>query len=125
MAESTTQIKKDIFEDIEASSKELSVHPFSTEVMAVQDDFQKRKYELENMAFEQDMQLKKSTMNRLFWFLAIETLGVFILAFMQGSKVPYNFQIEEWSFNILVSATILQITAMLTIAVKHLFPEKK
>ena len=67
--------------------------------------------------------LKKQTLQLLFIFLGTETIAIFLYAFFQGVRA-WNFALEEWSFNLLVSATITQITVMLVIAVKHLFPQK-
>lgn len=72
---------------------------------------------------EQDIDLKKGTLDRLFIFLMIETAIIFIFSFLQATKI-FKFSLEEWSFKLLVSATLLQITYMLQVAVKHLFPSK-
>lgn len=80
-----------------------------------------RHKDLENMAFEQDISLKRNTLIALFAFLAIETLAVFAFAALQAMKV---FALEEWSFKLLIGSTITQITIMLNVAVKHLFPTK-
>jgi hypothetical protein len=81
-----------------------------------------RELRIRNNNTEEDQRLKKDTLKKLFWFLMVETGIVFVMAFLQGFKI---FQLEEWSFRLLLSATLLQITAMLTIAVRHLFPNKK
>ncbi len=72
---------------------------------------------------EQDVKLKRITLFILFGFLALETLAIFVFAFFQATSL-FNFKLEEWSFKLLVTATILQITYMLQVAVKHLFPTK-
>lgn len=77
--------------------------------------------QLENVAYEQETQLKKKTLNRLFRFLTCETVAVFLFALMQGFEWR-GFWLDEWSFRLLIAATIAQITLMLRIAVKHLFP---
>lgn len=87
-------------------------------------DQEERKKELENNARELDIGLKKNTLVVLFIFLAIETILVFTIAYFQGFKF-FDFMLEEWSFRTLLIATILQITAMLTIAVQHLFPKRE
>ncbi len=69
------------------------------------------------------MQLKKTTLLVLFGFLAIETVAIFVMAFFQGFEW-HGFKLEEWSFRILTGATITQITVMLLVAVRHLFPQK-
>ena len=81
-----------------------------------------RKIELENDAFEQDIKLKKRTLFILFIFLGIETIAIFVFSGLQATKV---FEMEEWSFKLLVAATISQITYMLQFAVKHLFSKNK
>jgi hypothetical protein len=83
-----------------------------------------RKQQLENENTAQDIRLKRITLNRLFWFLAVETALIFVLAFFQALKWPGDFALEEWSFRILVGATIAQITGMLFVAVRYLFPKK-
>jgi len=87
-------------------------------------DQEERKKELENNALELDINLKKNTLFVLFIFLGVETLLVFIIAFSQGFSF-FDFKLEEWSFRTVLVVTILQITAMLTIAVQHLFPKRE
>lgn len=82
-----------------------------------------REKKLKNDDAEQDIQLKKITLNRLFIFLASETTLVFIFAFLQATHL-FGFALEEWSFNLLTSVTIAQITAMLFVAINYLFPKK-
>lgn len=83
-----------------------------------------RKQKIENDNTENDQKLKKNTLVALFIFLGIETAVIFTLAFFQGFKA-WGFELDVWSFRILVIATLGQITAMLTIAVRHLFPHNK
>lgn len=82
-----------------------------------------REQKLKNDNAEQDIALKRLVLSRLFRFLAVETALVFVLAFMQAVHRPWNFTLQEWSFRVVVSATILQITAMLLAAVRYLFPK--
>lgn len=79
--------------------------------------------ELKNKALEQDIKLKRETLSTLFWFLKIETVVIFCFTWFQATGW-FGFHLEEWSFNLFVGATITQITAMLLIAVQHLFPKK-
>jgi hypothetical protein len=79
--------------------------------------------EIKARGLEQDIDLKKDTLKKLFLFLFIETVVIFIFSFLQATKI-FRFSLEEWSFKLLVSATLLQITYMLQVAVKHLFPTK-
>lgn len=72
----------------------------------------------------QDIKLKKLTLNRLFTFLGIETAAIFLFALMQATNM-FGFELEEWSFNLLIGATLTQITAMLFAAVRYLFPNPK
>jgi hypothetical protein len=90
----------------------------------IDESIKKRKSELDNLAYAQDIQLKRVTLLLLFIFLATETLIIFIIAFFQGFSV-HLFHLDEWSFNLIIFATISQITTMLLVAVKHLFPQKK
>lgn len=86
-----------------------------------------REQKLRNDATEQDIKLKRQTLDRLMAFLVVETVLIFIFALFQATHW-FGFRMEEWSFNLLVAATISQITLMLNIAVKNLFPhppEKK
>ena len=78
---------------------------------------------MENEDYAQDIKLKKKTLNRLFWFLGIESLLIFIFTWYQATHW-LNFSLEEWSFKLLLSSTILQITYMLQMAIKYLFPNK-
>lgn len=83
-----------------------------------------RRERIKNDDAEQDILLKRTTLNRLFRFLTAETVAIFLLAFLQGIHAPWGFRLEEWSFKILVTVTIAQITAMLFVAVRYLFPKK-
>lgn len=91
---------------------------------AVPIDEKLRKQQIENDNVIRDQRLKEATLSKLFKFLSAETVIIFTFAFLQGFGWQ-SFYLEEWSFRILLSATILQITAMLTIAVQHLFPKKR
>jgi hypothetical protein len=82
-----------------------------------------REQKLKNDNIEQDIKLKRETLNRLFVFLALETALIFIFAFAQAIHWPAHFNLEEWSFRLLVTVTILQITGMLYVAVRYLFPK--
>lgn len=82
-----------------------------------------RKKTLENDALEQDITLKKLTLKILFGFLALETIAIFTFSFFQAVMFE-GFALDEWSFKLLVAATISQITYMVQMAVKHLFPNK-
>lgn len=82
-----------------------------------------RKEKIANDIREKDQQLKENTLRKLFWFLGLETAVIFSLAFLQGFKW-WRFELDQWSFRLVISATLGQITVMLIIAVKHLFPKK-
>lgn len=84
-----------------------------------------RERRLKNDDAEQNIKLKKVVLNRLFLFLSVETFLIFLLSFFQATQFPFGFALEEWSFNLLITATILQITGMLFVAVRYLFPTKK
>lgn len=91
---------------------------------AVNDEFV-RERRLKNDDVEQNIKLKKVVLNRLFLFLSVETFLIFLLTFFQATAFPFGFRLEEWSFNLVITATILQITGMLFVAVRYLFPTKK
>jgi hypothetical protein len=82
-----------------------------------------RRAAIENDALEQDIKLKKNTLFVLFGFLVLETFAIFLFSYFQATTFR-GFILEEWSFKLLVFATISQITYMLQVAVKHLFPNK-
>jgi len=84
-----------------------------------------RTQRLANDSFEKDQHHKERTLRNLFRFLIAETVIIFILAFLQGFGRFWHvrFHLDEWSFRLVIAATIGQITAMLTIAVQHLFPK--
>jgi len=83
-----------------------------------------RKQQLENENTAQDIRLKRITLDRLFRFLIAETALIFLFAFFQAVNWPAQFRLEEWSFRLVVGATIAQITGMLFVAVRYLFPNK-
>lgn len=81
-----------------------------------------RKQQLENENTAQDIRLKRITLNRLFWFLATESALIFVFSFFQAVGWPHHFHLDEWSFKLVVTATLAQITGMLFVAVRYLFP---
>lgn len=83
-----------------------------------------RERRLKNDNTEQDIRLKRVVLNRLFWFLGIETGLIFLFTLMQATS-PFGFRLDEWSFNVLITATIAQIAGMLFVAVRYLFPGQK
>lgn len=78
---------------------------------------------LKNDDLEQDIKLKRLTLKILLYFLGGETIIIFIFAWFQATGW-LTFSLEEWSFRIIISATITQIYLMLRIAVEYLFPKK-
>lgn len=108
---------------------EYPIHSYSSISSSVPDQIKKSKTrkEIENDGLQQDQTLKKYTLIVLFFFLALETVVVFIFAYLQGigKAGDLDFRLDPWSFRLLLTATILQITAMLAIAVRHLFPSDK
>jgi hypothetical protein len=86
------------------------------------DDIEQERKRLENQDYAQNTTLKRRTINLLFRFLALETTAIFVFAFAQATRWPADFHMEEWSFKLLVTATIAQITGMLLVAVRYLFP---
>ncbi len=87
------------------------------------DEIERERKRLENRDFAQNTELKRRTIRLLFRFLAVETGLIFAFAFAQGAAWPADFHMEEWSFKLLVAATIAQITGMLFVAVRYLFPK--
>jgi hypothetical protein len=83
-----------------------------------------RAQRIKNEDAAQDITLKRETLHRLFWFLRVETVVIFVFAFFQAIRWPAHFQLGEWSFRLLVTATIAQVTAMLYVAVNYLFPKR-
>lgn len=81
------------------------------------------KLKTENENLKSDQSLKKTTLVLLFILLFFETLIIFIIAFMQGLHL-WDFDLDKITLRIVVVATLTQISAMLTIAVRHLFPAK-
>lgn len=87
-------------------------------------DFQSiRKQQLKNDELEWDIKLRKKTLINLLDILKAETIVIFIFTFLQATHLC-GFYLEEWSFRLVISATIAQVASMLIIAVKHLFPKK-
>ena len=98
--------------------------PPAIEEKAPSVDEEVRLKKLKNDDLEQDIKLKRQTLQTLFIFLGLETLAIFAVAILQGIKIN-GFALEEWSFKLLIGATIAQITVTLQMAVKYLFPVKE
>jgi hypothetical protein len=79
---------------------------------------------IENDIREKDQALKEQTLRWLFILLGIETGIVFVIAVMQGFHAG-GFALDEWSLRLLLAATLVQTVSMLTIAIRHLFPQQK
>ncbi|MGD8373254.1 MAG: hypothetical protein PVI21_00120 [Candidatus Woesebacteria bacterium] len=94
----------------------------ATAKVDIEDEIAREK-KIKNDDAEQDIRLKRKTLGRLFGFLSCETFAIFIFAYMQATKL-FGFALEEWSFKLLTVVTITQITVMLRIAVKYLFPQR-
>lgn len=98
-----------------------------TALSSVNDQIEKeqaRLVRIENDIREKDQTLKEQTLRLLFAFLAAETVVVFGIALLQGFRI-LGFRLDEWSLRLLLAATIVQTVSMLTIAIRHLFPQKK
>jgi ribosomal protein S4 len=113
---------KEVAEQPEASlhSKRQEKERVSTQV----DEERVRRERIENDNKEKDQTLKEQTLRLLFTFLVAETVVVFVIALIQGFRI-LGFRLDEWSLRLLLAATIVQTVSMLTIAIKHLFPQKK
>ncbi|MFH1551859.1 MAG: hypothetical protein ABIC36_03210 [bacterium] len=118
------EIKDWLLKTDERSIMPIAVAPDIEAPIGIDEAVKNRAKELENKAFEQDIQLKKNAFIVLIAFLAFETIAIFLYAFFQAVEFK-GFKLEQWSFNLLVSATIAQITFMVQMTVKHLFPERK
>jgi hypothetical protein len=104
--------------DVQFDSRRTSPTPLPVTL-----DEKIRKQQIENDNIEKDQRLKETTLRILFFFLTFETIIIFVLAFFQGFHAG-GFQLEEWSFRLVIAGTLSQIAAMLIIAVKNLFPTK-
>lgn len=114
---------KDLFEYIKnIPEKDLTPYSSGEHEYNIDDEIA-RKQNILNKGLEQDIALKKLTLLILFIFLGLETLCIFIFAFLQATNT-FKFKLDEWSFKLLIAATLSQITYMLQVAVKHLFPVK-
>ena len=112
----------ELFAELIDAAKPAPLTPSVTPVKISDEIARERK--LKNDDAEQDIRLKKQTLNRLFWFLAVETIVIFAFTFLQGTH-RFGFHLEEWSFKLLTSVTIAQITVMLFVAVNYLFPKSR
>lgn len=83
-----------------------------------------RRENIKNKDLEQDITLKKRTLIILFTFLGVETAIIFFFSFLQATSL-FGFKLEEWSFKLLITATLAQIAYMLQVAVKYLFRDRK
>ncbi|MNY37597.1 hypothetical protein D3C86_1721710 [compost metagenome] len=82
------------------------------------------KKQAENGLINKNQTLKKLTLILLFILLFVESIALFVLAFFQGFKF-YGFDLDDITLRIIIVASLVQISAMLTIAVRHLFPANR
>jgi|TARA_B100001250_G_C19774952_1_gene779103 hypothetical protein len=78
---------------------------------------------VENENLRNDQSLKSATLKKLFILLFGETLIIFVMSFLQGFHF-LGFDLDLITFRVIVVATLIQISTMLTFAVRHLFPVK-
>ena len=106
-----------------ASSRRVGSFKESRSIPERVEEERVRREKIENDNKEKDQRLKEMTLKQLFVFLGIETAIVFVVAFLQGFKL-LGFHLDEWSLRLLLAATLVQTVSMLTIAIRHLFPQK-
>lgn len=114
--------RQQYFQSLQQGKPDLAT-AFSDNKTGIDDELL-RERRLRNDDIAQDILLKKRTLNYLFLFLLGETLMIFVYAFLQATNW-FNFRLEDWSFKLLVTATLAQITGMLYVAVRYLFPKKR
>jgi hypothetical protein len=107
----------------ESKDRNKNIHIVSNRASIPKKITQKRE-DIENEGLKQDIMLKKISLIILFSFLVIETVVVFAFTYFQATHWPQNFHLGEWEFRLVLTATILQITYMLKIAINHLFPNR-
>ena len=79
--------------------------------------------ELIKKDFKQNMELRKEFSRKIFWFLMIWSVLLFIILFFQGSK----YELIEWSDSViiaLITTTFGNIVALMILVLKYLFPNK-
>lgn len=81
----------------------------------------KERFRSEMLREQLERDLKRTVAFRVFNFLAVETGLVLLIVMLHGARLG-GFQLEEWTLNIFVTATIAQISAMAVIITKSLFP---
>lgn len=96
-----------------------------SKALSVQEQIEVSKANTLNEGLRIDQNLKKLSLKLLFVFLGIETFVIFLFTFFQAINDPFNFKLEEWTFRLLVTVSITQITLMLQVAIKYLFPTKE
>ncbi len=123
--ESELEQRKDrVLEIISRNENVRQYQESSIKQRGIKESINEERERIKNKGLNQDIDLKKMTLKVLFIFLGAETLLIFAFTFLQATHFLW-FKLEEWSFKLLVFATITQITFMVNIAVKHLFPSKK
>lgn len=89
-----------------------------------------RKKEAEADDAEGDIRLKKRIARVIIFVLILQTIMVFVLSIAQSVNMfpwyPYAipFNLEDWNFRILVSATLIQTYYLMRIVVAYLFPNR-
>lgn len=122
--ETAEEVYSDFVEDLVSFKSKLKKSKLKEKRVSLEDTITEKEG-IKNIGRRQDINLKKKTLAFLCGLLSIETIVIFLFSFFQATKYPMSFHLEEWSFKLLVAATISQITIMLLIAVKHLFPDQK
>ena len=137
--DSIDKFYNEFYKALNKNIKSFSSYTPQVQLETVEERLQRaeeEKEKIKNEGLKQDIKLKKTTLITLFVFLSIETLLIFFFSYLQAIHVDCTklshphwglecFHLEEWSFKLLITATISQITIMLLVAVKHLFPQQK
>lgn len=79
---------------------------------------------------EGDIKLKKKIARVIISILIAQTVLIFYIAISQGLGMlvyfnwPTSFHLEEWSFRILISGTLVETYYLMRIVVTYLFPKR-
>lgn len=109
---------------VETHKEPVTINDRIQEQYVLREGIANDRLQAENENLRNDQQLKENTLKLLFIFLGAETMIIFAITILQGFHT-LNFDLDDVTLRIVVVASLAQISTMLTIAVRHLFPQMK
>jgi hypothetical protein len=79
---------------------------------------------LKNKDTQQLIEMRKEYARKIFYFISIWSVFVFLILISQGFTFYINFSLSDGAIITLISTTFLNVVSLMYIVLKYLFPFK-